>query len=494
MARSILADPALRGVAPSRACADSRAMEPGDLFLAYPGQRADGRRHIADAVRRGAAAVVWERQGYAWDETLEVPNVAVDGLQNLSGHLAHRVFGCPSEHMAVIGVTGTNGKTTVSQWIGSALGTLGRPCGVIGTLGSGFPGALVAALNTTPDAVTVHGLLAGFRSQGATAAAMEVSSIGLDQGRVNGVRFAVAVLTNLSRDHLEYHGSMEDYARAKAGLFSLPGVGVAVLNLEDAFGREIARRLKGSGVRRIGYTLDGAATRDSDVDEIVAATSVELTAQGQRVRVRTPGGEASIEARLVGRFNAANLLATLATLLALDLPLEPAVAALHRLTPPRGRMDMQGGEGEPLVVVDYAHTPDALEQALRALRETARVRGGRLVCVFGCGGDRDPGKRPLMGAVAARLADRVLLTSDNPRSEDPDAIIDAIAAGMSAAAARITDRAGAIAAAVGQAQSADVVLVAGKGHEDYQETHGQRRHFSDAEEVARALSLWRRRT
>jgi UDP-N-acetylmuramoyl-L-alanyl-D-glutamate--2,6-diaminopimelate ligase len=459
---------------------------PGDVFVAYPGGHTDGRHYIPDAVVRRAAAVLWESRAHRWDPALAVPNLPVEDLQALSGHLAHLVYGRPSETLWTVGVTGTNGKTSVSQWIAQALTALGRRCAVVGTLGSGFPGALSESLNTTPDGITIHRLFAGFLAQGAQAAAMEVSSIGLHQGRVNGVQFDVAVFTNLTRDHLEYHGSMEAYGAAKEQLFRAPGLKSAVLNLDDPLGRKIGRDLAGSGVARIGYTLRARPAQDV-ADTVLTAQAIAAAPRGQRFTVLVPQGRAEVQVSLVGEFNVANLLAVLGTLLASGVSLEQAVAVLPRLTPPPGRMQTLGGEGGPLVVVDYAHTPDALEKALGVLRDTARVRGGRLVCVFGCGGNRDPGKRPLMGEVAARLAAVVVLTSDNPRGEDPAAILAGIARG--APQARIVpDRAQAIAATIAAADARDVVLIAGKGHEPYQEIAGRRLPFSDAQHAAAALA------
>jgi UDP-N-acetylmuramoyl-L-alanyl-D-glutamate--2,6-diaminopimelate ligase len=468
--------------------ADSRRVNPGDVFLAYPGARADGRSHIDTALDRGAAAVLWERAGYDWPSRhAAVANLAADGLRALAGCLAHLVYGRPSENLWVAGVTGTNGKTSVSQWIARVLEGIGRRCGVVGTLGSGFPGRLIESPNTTPDAVELQRSLAGFRAKGAEAAAIEVSSIGLDQGRTECVHFAVAVFTNLTRDHLEYHGSMGAYAEAKARLFAAPGLEAAVLNLDDLFGRELARRLAGSTVRRIGYGL--AVPPAGLVEKFFLAREVSATASGQRVIAATPAGEVQLDLALIGRFNVSNVLAVLAAVTAGGVSLDIAVDQIRKLSAPPGRMQMFGGRRLPLVVVDYAHTPDALGHALGALRETARARGGRLICIFGCGGERDPGKRPLMGATAARLADRVVVTSDNPRGEDPLAIIAEIVEGAGAAAEIQPDRAQAIAAEVARAEDEDVILIAGKGHEPYQEIRGQRLPFSDAEracdEIAR---------
>jgi UDP-N-acetylmuramoyl-L-alanyl-D-glutamate--2,6-diaminopimelate ligase len=478
-AQAILDRLAAQGIRPVRLCADSRRVRPGDLFLAMPGHRVDGRVFIADAVARGAAAVVHEA---GQDLAIPVPAVAVPGLAALAGELAHLVLGRPSERLWMAGVTGTNGKTSVSQWIAQALAAMDCQCGVIGTLGNGFPGRLEASANTTPDAVSLHGLLADFVEAGAVACAMEVSSIGLDQHRVSGVSFDVAVFTNLTRDHLEYHGTMGAYAAAKERLFRWPGLGCAVLNLDDAFGARLAADLAGK-LPVIGYTLEGRAGGDRNLairDLVMGGAGLGFSLEG--VPFRVP---------VIGRFNAANLLAVTGALLAGDESLEDIAAVLRHIAPPPGRMQAVGGDGRPLVVVDYAHTPDALEKALGTLRETALARGGRLVCVFGCGGDRDPGKRPLMGAVAERLADRTCLTSDNPRSEDPEAIAAAIVAGMKVSPAIRLDRATAIAAAIAEADARDVILIAGKGHEPYQEVAGVRHPFSDIEHAREALESQR---
>ncbi|MBU1237546.1 MAG: UDP-N-acetylmuramoyl-L-alanyl-D-glutamate--2,6-diaminopimelate ligase [Gammaproteobacteria bacterium] len=472
---TILDQLAARGIQTTGLCADSRAVRPGDVFVAMPGYRSDGRSYIADAVRRGAAAVLYE-PGIETD--VAVPAIEVPDLAALSGDIAHLVFGRPSEQLWMAGVTGTNGKTSVSQWIAQAMNLFDCPCAVIGTLGNGFPNKLAESANTTPDAITLHRLLAGFVEHGAVACAMEVSSIGLDQNRIAGADFDVAVFTNLTRDHLEYHGTMEAYGAAKAKLFDWPGLGAAVVNLDDPFGAELDARLAGR-VRTIGYTLTGKVSRGETLaaqDFAMTATGIAFTLNGVRV-----------EAPVVGRFNASNLLAVIGALLAGEETLEDIAGVLPRLTFPPGRMQAVGGEDAPLVVIDYAHTPDALEKALGALRETAMARGGRLACVFGCGGERDPGKRPMMGAVAERLADRILLTSDNPRDEDPAAILAGIAAGMQARPEIEPDRARAIEIAIAAADSCDVILLAGKGHERYQEIVGVRHPFSDLEHARAAL-------
>lgn len=490
IARSLLDALAAQGVVVRRLTADSRAVEAGDVFLAYPGSRADGRRFIANAVAAGAAAVLWERDGHEWDAALAVPNLPCLGLSAIAGELAAQALDEPSRKLRLIGVTGTNGKTSCSQWIASALAQLGEPCGIIGTLGIGFPGKLTENLNTTPDSLVLHQSLADFLAHGARATAMEVSSIGLEQGRVNGAHFDIAVFTNLSRDHLDYHGSMQAYAAAKAHLFDWPELRAAVLNLDDHFGVELAERCAGRLPLTIGYTLGECPEQLPTGIRVLAASHVRDTPTGAHFDVFWSSERSEVETHLVGRFNVSNALAVMGTLLAAGHDLEDVVSAVRQLQPPPGRMQSLGGVMQPLVVVDYAHTPDALEKALEALRPTAHARGGRLVCVFGCGGDRDPGKRPMMGAAAARYADRVVITSDNPRSEDPGAIVEQVAAGAGSAAVCIVDRAQAIVEAVTHAGADDVILIAGKGHEPYQEVHGQRLPFSDSEQAKAALKRW----
>jgi UDP-N-acetylmuramyl-tripeptide synthetase len=450
---------------------DSRRCGPGSAFLAYPGEAGDGRAHIGDALGRGACAVLWEAEGFAWRSEWRVPNAAVPGLKQRAGAIAAEFYGRPSESLWICGVTGTNGKTSCSQWLAACLERLGTRAAVIGTLGAGFRGSLQSVANTTPDAVELQRALKDFLEQGAAAVAMEVSSHGLVQGRVGGVAFDCALFTNLSHDHLEYHGSMQAYGEAKALLFATPGLGAAVVNLDDCYGAALAQRLSARGLRTIGYSVSGI-TRG--VREYIIA---------DHAAVHTSWGSAPLEVNALGRFNRANALGVLGCLLAHGASLREAARLLAELPPVPGRMERLGDE--PLVVVDYAHTPDALEKVLEALRPLAQARRGRLIAVFGAGGDRDPAKRPLMGAVVARLADAAVVTSDNPRSEDPAAIIEQVAGGMPPATPREPDRARAIDAAIQQAARHDVVLIAGKGHEPYQEIAGRRVPFSDIA-VARA--------
>jgi UDP-N-acetylmuramoyl-L-alanyl-D-glutamate--2,6-diaminopimelate ligase len=478
--------------------ADSRVLRAGDAFVAYPGAAADGRHHIAEAVARGTSAVLWEREGFAWNADWNVPNIAVEGLRGLAGELAHEFYGRPSEKLWLAGVTGTNGKTSCSQWIAQALNFIGRRTAVIGTLGGGFPGELASSVNTTPDAIVLQRELAELLKAGAQGVAMEVSSIGLDQGRVNGVHFDVALLTNLSRDHLDYHGDMERYASAKAQLFDTPGLSGAVLNMDDVLGVRIAQKLAGGRVACAGYSVHAGVASAAGLEYFLEAENIRLTEGGLAFDLHSTWGRAEIRSQLFGRFNVSNLLGVLGVLLGAGVELSQAVAALAALTPPPGRLQRLGGAGKPLAVVDYAHSPDALEEALAGLRPLALAGGGRLVCVFGCGGDRDKGKRPMMGAIAARSADQVFLTSDNPRSEDPLEIITDILEGVlgearaKAAPLVMADRREAIAAAIAGASAADVVLIAGKGHEDYQEVAGGRVSFQDAAVAAEALAAWKR--
>ena len=498
---------AIAALGVTRLVSDSRQVAAGDTFVAYPGEARDGRAFIPDAIARGAAAVLWERRNYAWPASYRVRNVGIDDLRAKAGVIASEIYGRPSARLSMIGVTGTNGKTSCSHWIAQSLSRLGRRCGVIGTLGSGWPGKLESNANTTPDAVWLQGRLSDFVRQRARAVAMEVSSHGLAQDRVAGVEFDVALLTNLTRDHLDYHGTMRDYRKAKARLFRFPQLGTAVLNLDDAFGAALLGPTRRRGVRVVGYGFEPALPPQLRGTRIprVSGRRLRLGAEGVAFEVATPWGRGTLESALIGRFNAQNLLASLAVLLASGVALDDALEALRKVRAVPGRTERYGGGRRPLVVVDYAHTPDALENVLHALRELMTPgRSGRrsddgpkLVCVFGCGGDRDRGKRPLMGRIAAELADEVIVTSDNPRNEDPHAIISEILAGVRERSAHVRcavvpDRAKATRLAVRGARAADVVLVAGKGHEQHQEIAGVKHPYSDATTVRAALGERRR--
>jgi UDP-N-acetylmuramoyl-L-alanyl-D-glutamate--2,6-diaminopimelate ligase len=481
----ILAMLIAQGVDARELTADSREVAAGDVFLAYPGHNAksDGRSFIRDAVARGAGAVLWEREGYAFPPDLRVPQVPVEGLKALAGPLASMLYGAPSELLTMIGVTGTNGKTSVSQWTAQAMNLCGRGCGAIGTLGAQYGAWTQAVPNTTPDAIVLQRMLRRMADAGAAACAMEVSSIGLEQGRVDGVAFDIAVFTNFTRDHLDYHGSMRAYEEAKTRLFTRPGLTRAVVNIDDPMGVRLMARLA-DRIDRIAYCIAGKSAVVEHVEDEGRITASDLRYDDAGVRFTATCDwngtqtRAEVSAPVWGEFNVSNLLAVLGALLAAGIDVQQAVTALGSLTPPAGRMSAIVRPHAPLVVIDYAHTPDALEKALTALQPIARARNGKLSVVFGCGGDRDAGKRPQMGEVASRLADRVIITSDNPRSEDPQAIIAQILPGAPGAAVE-PDRARAILQSVREAAPQDVVLIAGKGHEDYQEIAGRKLPFSD---------------
>jgi len=467
---------------------DSREVRPGDLFLACRGLARDGLEFIPAALERGAAAVAYEvadaEQRLDAVAVGNVPLLAVVDLSHRAGEIAERFYGDPSRSLFVAGITGTNGKTSCSHFLAQALNDQDGAWGVIGTLGNGLIGRLAPGTHTTPDAVTLHRLLAALRDDGASGVAMEVSSHALDQGRVAGVLFTAAIFTNLSRDHLDYHGSMAAYGAAKRRLFQAPGLRYAVVNADDGFGRELLAGLA-PGVKAVSYGLDAAP--EAAIAH-VRGRDLQLDRHGLVITVESPWGCGALRSAVLGRFNASNLLAVLATLLVSGTAMDEALQRLARVRPVIGRMECFGGDGgRPLVVVDYAHTPDALEQVLSALREYGH---GTLWCVFGCGGDRDRGKRPLMGAAAAHLADRVIVTDDNPRSEDPAQVVAGILGGIDdrSQVQVIHDREAAIAAAIRQAGPDDVVLVAGKGHETVQQIGARSLPFRDQDAVRRHLA------
>ncbi|MFM0205254.1 UDP-N-acetylmuramoyl-L-alanyl-D-glutamate--2,6-diaminopimelate ligase [Paraburkholderia fungorum] len=477
--------------------ADTRSLAAGDAFFAYAVDGADNRPFIDGAIERGAAAVLVQPEGFsgAIDPST---TLAVPALNELAGSIASAWYNDPSDAMLAIGITGTNGKTSCSQWISAALTALGKRCAIIGTLGTGLPGQLVHTGFTTPDAPQLQRSLAQLRDAGAQAVAMEVSSHALHQGRVNGTAFDIAVFTNLTQDHLDYHGTFEAYEAAKARLFAWPGLRAAVINRDDAAGRRLLASAKGHA-RTFAYGLDEAPKDSpgavaSQADALLLASNVRATATGTAFHLTTSDwGNAEVEVQTLGAFNVSNLLGVLGALLAAEMPFDAALAELAKLEPVNGRMQRLGGRlqnDEPLVVIDYAHTPDALEKTLEALRPMAAARGGELICIFGCGGDRDATKRPLMGAIAEKFADGVVVTSDNPRSEDPQSIIEQIAAGMTDAskARRVEDRASAILQAIRSAAREDVIVLAGKGHEATQEIMGKKRAFSDQDHARLALA------
>ena len=482
----------LQAIAPAAPLAsDSRRVDPssGAVFFAYPGDESDGRAYITDAIERGAAVVVYEAAGFSWQDDWNVPHLAVADLKNLAGPVAAAHYRQPDAGMFTVAITGTNGKTSCSQWIASALSRQGKKVAAIGTLGVGVfevgeVGVQTTTGYTTPDPVLLQSSLAGLRNEGVVALAIEASSIGLDQGRLNGMHFDVALFTNFTRDHLDYHRDMKDYAAAKERLFGWPGLRHAVVNLDDQMGLNLAQNYR-QKMSVIGYTLQDAVHGDMP---ILRASSIRSRPFGTEFHVDSPFGSGRVKTHLVGRFNVSNILGVLGVLLIGGVEWQAAIEAMGMLSPVPGRMQQLGGRDAPMVVVDYAHTPDALSKALDALRSVTKERGGQLWCVFGCGGDRDPGKRSQMGLVAGTGADHVVVTSDNPRNENPQQIIAQIVGGMTVAPQMIEDRAAAILLAVKQAAKSDVILVAGKGHEDYQEVRGAKYPFVDTEHAALALA------
>ena len=489
---------------------DSRAASPGSLFLACRGLSHHGLKFAGQAIARGARAVLYEpadSSSNAPEFNSDVFFARVPELSKHAGTIADRFFGSPSQALTVAGVTGTNGKTTCAYVLAQALTLCGRRSGYAGTIGYGLPDSLVSTSHTTVDAVSVHRQLDEMRAQGATYVCMEVSSHALAQGRVNGVRFSAAIFTNLTRDHLDFHGTMEAYGAAKALLFATPGLTVRIVNVDDAFGAQLASH--GSPGRLIVTTRKP----HPPVGEFVRATRVQAESSGLVIGIESSWGVGEVRAPLVGDFNVDNVLTVLASLLALGVPLADAARVLARCRAASGRMEVfGGGASKPLAIVDYAHTPDALSKALRAARMHTR---GKLHVVFGCGGDRDAGKRPLMGTIAAELADDIVITDDNPRSEDPRRIVADIVAGVrtvgsstgshpilnarnafaagpivaKAMSVRVEhDRARAITSTLDASVPGDTVVVAGKGHEDYQIYGGERRHFSDQEVIREYLA------
>lgn len=506
-----------------RPVSDSRKIQAGDLFVAFPGARSDGREHIASAIAAGAAAVVWEQDGFTWSNDWQVPNVAVQNLQAQLGELASAYCENPSSQLRVIAVTGTSGKTSCSSWIAQVTAALEfRSSGLIGTRGSFAvsPAGLTESVGdfglTTPQAIEMQEVLAALSNVPAVDVAMEASSIGLVQGRLNGMQIHTAIFTNLSRDHLDYHLTMEAYAQAKASLFAWPGLRSAVINVDDPAAQQMVASFLGAGHQAAELIL--VSTLKGTTQTAIKAHWAEVLAANAQTTVRwlfaenidlTPPsggssfnltgdfGRALVSLQLPGHFNIQNALCVAAAALNVGHSIHAVASQLALLQPVEGRM--QKVASAPLVIVDYAHKPDALQQVLESLAEQARAREGELYCVFGCGGNRDPGKRPIMGAIAAKLADHLVVTSDNPRDEDPQAIIDQILAGIDAQpesdlkAQTVVQpqRAEAIHWTLATAKASDVVLIAGKGHEDYQEIKGVKYPFSDALVAAEALNAHR---
>ena len=461
-------------------CLDSRKLTAGDVFIALNGALQHGMSHAKQAVANGAIAIIYDPAGIAaTPQNIDIMAIAIKGLSRHLGEIAARFYRHPSRQIDVIGITGTNGKTTCSQLIAQAL----PDCGVIGTLGWGEPGHLIDTGNTTPDALAVQQILRALVEQKKRLAAMEVSSHGLEQGRVNAVDFKGAVFTNLSRDHLDYHGNMQAYLQAKLGLFMSPSLEFAVVNLDDANSEDVLAVLD-KNVKCWGFGSSG--WRADDV-ECVVADNVRYSANGIEFDVHWAGQTLRASTPVVGAFNLQNVMTVLCVLLALDCPFDKAVAQLTHLKAVAGRMEKFGGQGKPSVIVDYAHTPDALEKVLLAAKGE-----GQLWAVFGCGGNRDKGKRPEMGRIAETYADRVIVTDDNPRMEASEAIINDILSGCSSSKVSIiNDRHTAISTVIQQASADDCIVIAGKGHENYQEINGVKTPFSDQWVAQQALAAWR---
>ncbi len=477
---------------------NSRKVRPGDGFIAWPGAATDGRHHIAAALHNGAVACLVEHAGV---DAFGFDNEAIatyPKLKAATGPIAAAYFEQPTQQLDVIAITGTNGKTSIAWWLAHALSnlhqTIHMPCGLVGTLGIGWPQYdesgkhfsldVVANGLTTPDPVLLQQNFRDMVDAGVQACAIEASSIGIEERRLDGTRVRTAVITNFTQDHLDYHGSMQAYWQAKASLFAWPGLKSAVVNIDDAKGIELVAGLDVQGLDLWTVSCTGPAR--------LQARDITYGAAGLHFCVAEGDDQHALATHLIGQYNVSNLLCVIGAMRSLGVPLAACVAACHALLPVPGRMEFQGGPGQPLVAVDYAHTPDALGHALQALRPLAAQRGGQLWCVFGCGGARDPIKRPLMGAMAARHADQVIVTNDNPRSEPPQAIISQILLGLAGFEPVLVqaDRALAIAQALAQADARDVVLVAGKGHEDYQDVAGVKQPFSDRVHVEQALRAW----
>ena len=485
----------------AKVSADSRQIQSGDIFFAYPVGHGkalrDSRQFIDAAIKNGAAAIVFDPVGLSSQYKDHPQCIAVEGLAEKVGELSAQWYDYPSKRLKIIGVTGTNGKTSITQWLAQALDETNHRTAVLGTLGTGFPGSLVQTGYTTPDAPKLQTQLKELLDAGAKQVAMEVSSHALHQDRVSGTYLNCAVFTNLSQDHLDYHGSMADYAEAKAKLFELIGLQNAVINLDDAFGRELAIKLLAKGDIKIwGYTIGQDALKGFEkfgdrLQRVYAKDSVLSCIGYDSLFTYDKVGNSNLHIPLLGEFNLSNALAVWTVLLSQGLSCDEASKRVSQLQPVLGRMELiQIGKQQKLeglqVIVDYAHTPDALQKTLQALRPIAEKRHGKIWCVFGCGGDRDIGKRSQMGAVAKQYADQIIITSDNPRSEDPQTIMAMILGGIGQETSNVqmvVDRAAAIMAAVRNASPQDIVLVAGKGHETTQEVNGKKFDFSDQEHI-----------
>ena len=461
---------------------DSRNLNAGDGFIAWPGAAHDARRYTADALSAGAAACLVEKHGVETHDLTDAKIAAYPGLKASAGPIAAAYYDQPSQHLQAVAVTGTNGKTSTAWWLAHAMGKLQRKCGIIGTLGIGTPNEMVFNGLTTPDPVLLQQQLRRFVDEGFSACAIEASSIGIAEQRLDGTYLQVAVFTNFTQDHLDYHGTMQSYWAAKESLFAWPGLVSAVVNIDDVSGQKLSIKLKSSGLEVWTVSIDQTATLQAQAIEQRAGDLNFVVVEGIEQR--------TISTRAMGLYNVSNLLGVVGAMRALGVSLEDAAKSCCDLPVVPGRLNALGQPGTPLVVVDYAHTPDAMEKVLLALKPVALARGGKLWCVFGCGGDRDATKRPLMAAAAQKYSDHIVVTSDNPRSENPAAIIHQILVSLTHQSVSVqVDRALAIADAIAKAMPADVILLAGKGHENYQEVSGIRYPFEDPLHAQAALDL-----
>lgn len=457
---------------------DSRHVKKNSIFLAYPGIHTDGRKYIAEALKKGAKAIVYEKKNFTWQQSWDASHYGINDLKNNEGEIAHIFFKKPSKELLTIGITGTNGKTTCAYWISEIQNLLGKKTGLIGTLGYGYK-KLKPHVYTTPDAIFNHRILKEFKTEKIKSVVMEVSSHALSQGRVNGILFDVAVFTNLSRDHLDYHLNFKNYFDAKKKLFHFPSLKVAVINIDDAYGKKLKLSLVQNKTKVITYGIKNGDIRASHIEYSLSSTTFQLITKKETYKVKAP---------IVGEFNVYNLLAVISGLVGSGLPIQKVIKQVSHISQVPGRMERLGTKLTPQVFIDYAHTPDALKKALRTLKDQTE---GKLVCVFGCGGDRDKGKRKEMAEAASDLADTNFITSDNPRSESPKKIISEISRSMSGAYKIEIDRHKAIFKAIEQAKKQDIILIAGKGHETYQEINGVRYSFSDKKYVKKALKKYK---
>ena len=457
---------------------DSRHVKKNSIFLAYPGIHTDGRKYIAEALKKGAKAIVYEKKNFTWQQSWDASHYGINDLKNNEGEIAHIFFKKPSKELLTIGITGTNGKTTCAYWISEIQNLLGKKTGLIGTLGYGYK-KLKPHVCTTPDAIFNHRILKEFKTEKIKSVVMEVSSHALSQGRVNGILFDVAVFTNLSRDHLDYHLNFKNYFDAKKKLFHFPSLKVAVINIDDAYGKKLKLSLVQNKTKVITYGIKNGDIRASHIEYSLSSTTFQLITKKETYKVKAP---------IVGEFNVYNLLAVISGLVGSGLPIQKVIKQVSHISQVPGRMERLGTKLTPQVFIDYAHTPDALKKALRTLKDQTE---GKLVCVFGCGGDRDKGKRKEMAEAASDLADTNFITSDNPRSESPKKIISEISRSMSGAYEIEIDRHKAIFKAIEQAKKQDIILIAGKGHETYQEINGVRYPFSDKKYVKKALKKYK---